>query len=238
MQRGQYIPVTPFVVLIPCSSGEREEGMANFLRQGALFVDVRTVRDAELNPKTEGGGKLWKSLAKCEKERLLALIAFRKAMEEKDALAPAKLEYAYRRILVEEFPIPEGSDLAKAQSSIRFFAKLFADEGTSSGVPQRRLAELLTNSLSKARLVLWWKDADRRFLPAVYCPDVATALYVRALLGIVGGRALVVCPHCGEPFLQQRSDQDYCTIRCREAHRVARWRATQQANKTKTRKRR
>lgn len=239
MQRGKYIAVTEIPILIPCSPGEVEDGMANFLHEGALFNPVRILRDAELNKNTERGRKLWGKLSKREKERLLALISFRKAIEEKDALAIANLEAAYRRILVEEFPIPEGTDLARAQSAIRFFANWFADKGTSTGMPQRRLAVLLSNSLGKARLVLWWRDAESRLLPAIYCPDVASALYARALVRFVGGRSFLVCPHCGDFFVQERSDQDYCSIRCREAHRVARWRATQQANnRTKPRKRR
>lgn len=237
MQRGSYIPVTQIPVLIPCSFGARD-GMANFLPQGLLFSPVRVLRDKELDKNTAGGKKLWRSLGKRETERLLALIAFRKATEERDAVAVANLEEGYRRILVEVLQL-EDTKTAEAQSAIQTFARLFAkDSGPSTGTPQRILAKVLSNALRKAQLVLWWKDTERRFLPAIYCPDVATALYVSALLGIVGGRALLVCPHCGEPFVRQRSDQDYCSIRCREAHRVARWRATPHGKGNKAEKRR
>lgn len=236
MQRGSYIPVTPMPVLIPCSFGERD-GMANFLPQGLLFNPVRVLRDKELDKNTPGGRKLWRSLGKRGTERLLAFIAFRKAIEEKDAVAVANLEDGYRRILVEVLHLDD-TKKAEAQSAIETFARLFAkDSGPTTGTPQRILAEVLSNALRKAQLVLWWKDTERRFLPAIYCADVATALYVSALLGIVGGKALLVCPHCGRPFVQQRSDQDYCTIRCREAHRVARWRAASQGKVKKTGKR-
>ena len=206
--------------------------MANFLPEGALFGPVRVLQDKELDKNTERGRKLWGRLSKRERERLLALITFRKAMEEKDALAIANLEAAYRSILAEVLHL-EASELGNAQSAIQTFARLYAkNSGPSTGTPQRILAKVLSNVLGKAQLVLWWKDNERRFLPAIYCPDVATALYVRALVKFVGGKSFLVCPHCGGFFVQQRSDQDYCSIRCREAHRVARWREAKSRRKS------
>jgi hypothetical protein len=237
MQRGKYIPVTPIPILIPCNFDE-QDGMANFLPQGALFGPVRVLQDKDLDKNTQRGRKLWKELNKREKERLLALISFRKAIEESDALAIANLEAAYGRVLAEVLHL-ELPDHAETPSAIQTFARLFAKNlGPSTGAPQRILADVLSSVLRKAHLVLWWTDPDHRFLPAIYCPDVATALYVRALVRFVGGKSFLVCPHCGDFFVQQRSDQDYCSIRCREAHRVARWRAARSNRSKKGRKRR
>ena len=88
------------------------------------------------------------------------------------------------------------------------------------------LSEEISEMLSaSSRLVLWW--TGKRFTPAIWCEDVKTAFYVRALLDVVGGKGLRICPHCSEVFFQQRPDQNYCSVAHREAHRVARWRVKQ-----------
>jgi len=94
------------------------------------------------------------------------------------------------------------------------------------------LSYVLSNELRDARLVLWW--TDRKFRPALWCPDVRIAFYARVLLGVIGGKGFGVCPHCGEGFVQDRPDQEYCSIPHREAHRVARWRAQQKLKATET----
>ncbi len=76
-----------------------------------------------------------------------------------------------------------------------------------------------------ARLVLWWNK--ERFLPAIWCPNLKTAFYARALLDIVGTKSFRLCAFCADWFRQKRTDQDYCSVAHREAHRVARWRANQ-----------
>jgi len=47
-----------------------------------------------------------------------------------------------------------------------------------------------------SQLVLWWTGV--RFTPAIWCYDMKTAFYVRALLG----KGLRICPHCSESFLR------------------------------------
>ena len=97
--------------------------------------------------------------------------------------------------------------------------------------PRTLLSYVLSNELRNARLVLWW--ADRKFRPALWCPDMRVAFYVRVLLGVIGGKGFGVCPHCRKPFIQDRPDQTYCSVSHREAHRVARWRAQQKQKATK-----
>jgi hypothetical protein len=107
--------------------------------------------------------------------------------------------------------------------------------------PHRFLCYEVTRTLlERVRLVLWW-DGEH-FLPALYCEDRTTALYVRVLLKAARGRGLANCLKCGEWFVQDRANQDYCSIAHREAHRVARWRshqkhiATRKGSKRGTRK--
>ena len=72
-------------------------------------------------------------------------------------------------------------------------------------------------------------------MPAIYCTDLDSAFYVHTFLiaptGSIGYR---MCPHCGEQFLQERSNQDYCIPAHREAHRVARWRDKQKGKSSNT----
>lgn len=58
--------------------------------------------------------------------------------------------------------------------------------------------------LARVGLVLWW-DGER-FLPALYCEDRTTALYIRVLLRAAGGRGLATCLKCGEWFVQDRAN--------------------------------
>jgi hypothetical protein len=227
MQRDMYDSVTQIPVLIACSYGERD-GMVNLAPPQANFKDtlaslhpMRALRDTDLNRNSEAGRKFWRALPTADQNRLLALIGMRQALEANDPLSVEKREEAYRRVVPELLAPMAGIHEPLKENFHADMARLFAARGKSFNVLER----LLTHTLRNARLILWRKEKEQRLLPAIYCPDAATALYVRALLGIAGGKALLVCPHCGTPFLQRRSDQDYCSIRCREAHRVARWRA-------------
>ena len=89
-------------------------------------------------------------------------------------------------------------------------------------------SSVLSGELDSVRLVLWW--SGKQFRPALYCSDLKSALYTLILLRLVAGRGWGVCPQCGDFFVQKRRDQTYCTVAHREAHRVARWRATQMAS--------
>lgn len=92
------------------------------------------------------------------------------------------------------------------------------------------LSRQLSARLHHVELVLWW--TGKYFAPALYCGHEPSALYVRALLGLAGTtKTLMVCPHCGTPFIQERTDQQYCSVAHREAHRVARWRARKKGGK-------
>jgi hypothetical protein len=96
----------------------------------------------------------------------------------------------------------------------------------SVGEPHRFFCWQVTRTLlERVRLVLWW-DGER-FLPALYCEDRTTAIYSRVLLKATRGQGLATCLKCGEWFVQDRANQDYCSIAHREAHRVARWRSHQ-----------
>jgi hypothetical protein len=219
MTRGRNIYVTEIPVLIACKFGERE-GMLSFRKD----QPVRILRLEELDDETEKGRKLWKSLSTDARERILGLIQLRQAVEggNKDQAQKAqqRIVEAYRREL---------NDEELVRLTVKYVSRL---------VPrlEYELSKFMTELLAGVHLVLWWTGT--RFVPALFCLELEEALAVRALLGIVAGRALLICPRCSKPFIQGRSDQAYCSMRCREAYRVARWRATRLKRKKLGRKRR
>lgn len=77
--------------------------------------------------------------------------------------------------------------------------------------------------LGQARLVYWFHVSDSEIGPGIFCPDIRTAIVVKFILG----SSFRVCPHCHTTFLAERKTQMCCTVECREAHRIARWRARQ-----------
>jgi hypothetical protein len=87
-------------------------------------------------------------------------------------------------------------------------------------VPDAALVNLppaLSQEMSAARLVLWWNNRRKQFLPAIFCPDYRAALFVQVAMN-----DLRACPDCDKPFIPDRPDQEYCSVRCRERHRQRR----------------
>lgn len=82
------------------------------------------------------------------------------------------------------------------------------------------LPPAMAHEMESARLVLWWNNRRKRFLPAIFCPDYKTAMYVHAVL-----RDLRACPGCDKPFIPDRLDQQYCKPQCSGRQRTRRRRA-------------
>jgi hypothetical protein len=90
------------------------------------------------------------------------------------------------------------------------------------------LPQMAARLLSPAKLIYWQAgtatNALPQLAPGIYCPDDKTAVAAKMLLGVTR-----VCPRCHVPFLPKWSTQTCCSVRCREAHRVARWREQEKA---------
>jgi len=240
MQRGKYDTVTDqfrLPVLIRATA-ETSEGFATFeIELGQPHV--RMFKDSDLkNAK--------RHLTETEAKHFHAVMALVQALRDpKDSIALKKaraaIESSYELRRTEpRFGGPPLPGLAEGLAKYVGMSpqhSLEVWEGKRAGPraaanPAWQLSFELSNELSLgARLVLWWTP-DRRFCPAIWCQDMKTAFYVRALLTAFGGKGLRICPHCSEPFFQERRDQDYCSVQHREAHRVARWRAAK-ASKSK-----
>jgi hypothetical protein len=94
------------------------------------------------------------------------------------------------------------------------------------------LSEAFTVGLSKTRFVVWWHKAAGRFVPGLFCPDIATALYALAMwsAGTAGGWA--ICQKCRKDFARKRTKQLYCSPKCQTAAAMSRMRLKRKQENT------
>ena len=253
MQRGCINTVTDIPILIPCRP-EEQDGSATFLREFAQPQPVRVVSSAEFKSK-RGLKEALSSMEASERDHFSAISSLASALHNEDKLWIARarelVEQGYRKKREDDSKLgitpAKEDDLEFGRTIIRLFGLQPDQEneaierwnGYRHGPRAEEdyrwlLSQLFGEALESARLVLWCSGTQLR--PAVYCPDLKVALYMFFLLRVVGGRGWGVCPYCNEVFLQHRSDQNYCTIAHREAHRVARWRAENASPKKKERR--
>jgi hypothetical protein len=69
-------------------------------------------------------------------------------------------------------------------------------------------------------------------VPAILCKTFAAAVAFKLFFHGLG-----VCPHCANLFIKEHPRQACCSIACREAHRIARWRSRKKLEES-TRKQR
>jgi len=180
----------PLPVLIPCEKGKKHDGVANFYRiTRAPAPKVRLLRDEDISEEA-----IRRALSVEDQELLQAVLALKGARERKDSLIPADL---IRKVMV-RLGWPKGMDVMFAWPNVH--------------VPR-----LATELLQEARLVLWYWSG--KFIPVISCPDLRTAIFVRAFL------TLQRCPHCGNIFLPDKENRVYCKPSHGQAHRVRRMRA-------------
>lgn len=203
-------------VLFPVNYG-RIDGVANFELPGTPArphtANVRELRASDFGDPL----KDWVA----HDAELATAIALRDALNSGDKEAMAK---AVQRAADHLLPLHNLAPQIRQEVGKR----LAAHSRKLPDVARHLLAYLVSVQLTDARFVLWWKDAESYFVPAVYCPDERTALFAWALCGIVAdsGEKLGVCPRCGTIFVG-RSDQTYCSFRCASAYRMARMRKRQ-----------
>ena len=190
----------PLPVLIPCKKGERHDGVANFYRiTQAPAQKVRLLRDGDISDEA-----IKRALSVEDQELLYATLALKGARERNDSLISADV---YRK-LMPHLGWPADTD-----------PKVFSYPGWAN-VHVPRLA---TETLKDAGLVLWF--ASGKFVLAIYCQDVRTAIFIRAFL------SLQRCPHCGIIFLPDKENRIYCRPSHGQEHRVARMRAKKKGRK-------
>jgi hypothetical protein len=192
-------------ILVPCEKGEPADGIANFqLIQVGKYVSrsgpkVRLLKRQDISD-------LRNALSVEDYELLTATLDLKKARETNNSLLQAR---AYPKLMVH---LGWSEDLDP---------RVFTHPAWAS-VHVPRLA---TKPMDAARLVLWCSGRSGQFIPAISCPDLRTAIFVRAFL------SLQTCPHCGIVFLPEKENVIYCRPAHGQAHRVARMRAKQRRRK-------
>jgi hypothetical protein len=257
MQRPGYNTVTTLAIIVPCDPKD-QEGVATFLQEFSKPQPVREVTELQLMGKGGSKSGILPAARIPEGQQALAIVALAPFVKEDDSAKVSKAKEYLRRAFALTREEDKRSGVIPAEQDDYEFGRaicpLFGLEPSMwkealerwSGYklgpnadrdPKWLFSLLLSNALSDARLVLWSSPSGLR--PGLYCPDMETAYFAFFLTKIfLGDGGWGVCPKCGKVFVRKRSDQNYCTIAHREAHRVARWRAKQQVQAIKKGRRR
>jgi uncharacterized C2H2 Zn-finger protein len=195
-----YSPREVLPVLIPCEKGRPCDGVANFYRiSQAPAPKVRLLRNADIERDA-----IDQVLSRRDRELLEVTMALKQARERNESLFPEAL---CKKLMV-QLGWPKGTDARIAWPNVH--------------VPR-----LASDAMKDARLVLWQKSG--KFLPAIYCPSLRAAVFVRAFM------SLQRCPHCGLIFVPHKNNVVYCCAKHGHSHRVARMRAKKPRSKQRGR---
>jgi len=170
------------------------------------IVKVREFTEDEVGPRQHCGKEALNQLSPAERTQIVRVGDVLRAMKSKDAM---EIERAVLALKGAAGPLVQG-----------VVAKLIKEPGY---IEQTIPLELCRN-LYDVRLVMW-KPKKGSLRPGLLCPDVRAAYWILALWSAVGAKpGPRLCPKCDKLFVQTRADQEYCSLKCREAHRVKRWR--------------
>ncbi len=206
-------PVTEISVLVPSVSDVGQ----GFVPGRHGMKPVRVVTLAEFKQSA------WQGLGPTVRQDLIAWVELRGAIEKRDYLVLSRYKKQLFKWLSKPSTTTDPALLAIQSELVR---KMLAD----------RLTEGVSSKTERARFILWWVPKGE-FRAALLCPDIKTAFYVLAALRLTGGKSFLVCPRCKRPFIGSRSDQRYCSIRCRDAHRQARHRERHKRKAVRRKKR-
>lgn len=230
MNRDRYETVTrkeSFAILIPASP-EEAMGEATFQPESMPgFGSPVYVRPFTLKDMKDAAGKL----KGVDRKQFDALLALRGALETGDKLALAdareRMERVYQLWEIGAAKYPESAENEEMRRFWAEFIESLRPGPKAKQNPSRLLSLEVSQTLgvATARIVLWWADRTGTFIPAIFCLDAETALYIHTFfIAPTGGPGVRICPHCHYQFFQDKPNQDYCCPAHREAHRVARFR--------------
>jgi len=131
---------------------------------------------------------------------------------------------AYSEVLVDGNPVPaivKDRDLPAAglsDTDVRIFARA-------------GLHRLIEANIASLHLGFHQSPGARRPRLSARIPDLATAIWYQLALFVCDARPTRVCPRCGTPYTQKRSDQTTCgTAACRKAESRAKKKDQSAAN--------
>jgi hypothetical protein len=81
------------------------------------------------------------------------------------------------------------------------------------------LVPLLVHALEGLHVV-FWRTKDRQLIPGLLAPDMKAAIAAYWLLS----PEVRICTHCNDIFRPKRPKQAACSAKCRDAHRLIRFR--------------
>jgi hypothetical protein len=175
---------------------------------------VRVLKRSQLNKRSKDFDKAIRSALRPEEWNFLTGITTLKiAREKRDTLAARKAYDLLEGYFRQEAPRYRGIE----QNEQWIEQELMRD-----------LSWLASKALEGARMVFWIKGQPiesgavirGEFMPGIYCPTRKTAIAMKMILS----NSVRICPHCDSLFSVKLPKQQCCSISCREAHRVARWR--------------
>ena len=214
VQRKALHPVTDIPIIISCEDRKIPDGQA-YVDIDSPFRPVRIFTAAEWGKKD-----ILRSLKPRDVRFLGDCWLLRRAYNSKDQLA---VQPSWERL----YPFLIGRELWDEGKfdSLPEQQRMANIVGRSLAVQERQgiiswLPVVVSQALRDVRLVLWWFEKVEKFMPAIFCPDLKTAIFVKGLLGEIR-----CCPRCEKLFVPRNSNVDYCSPAHRDAHRVARWRA-------------
>ncbi len=202
MKRQPHTPLpSGFPVLYEVGRREKFDGRVG-------LRPVRLVENLRSEPEIVAAlGGSWKALS--------GAILLRQACDRRDYLAMTRAKDIKRGFRL----FGDSADLAEAGVH-----GVFSGPHGVFHYVQDRLAMFFNTMLKGTELVLFWHSRRKKLLPGILCPDRSTAIHAWFVLG----EGLRSCPKCGTWFAPtHHRAMVYCTVRCRNAHRLARWRATQ-----------
>jgi len=206
MQKDNVVAVTgSAAVLLPSRDQEPSDGLAFIYENGwAKAQRVRVMRSYQKDEREKAGPRWFNFIAGVKK-----LIAAEQRPDDRVLIQDAR-----------ELMAPQLGLDTKNQDDTFFKDAWFLVAGAVA--------------FEGVRLTLWQTKKDRKgrsqVLLGLYCPESKAALAADMLL-----RAnFKICTHCNNPFLAQRPKQTACSVKCREAHRSARYYAMKKALKEVT----
>jgi hypothetical protein len=248
---------TPLPILIPCPEGEQHDGLANF-DPAHSFAKVRLVKPKDLTLKKVRSREMslflecWalrdaynrKDLSALRR-RFVQLWPFFTGQDRwpspvlRHTLGiPRPDQLHVERINEVLLTAPElanhlqkfANSKSTAATAVGTEARRAADRGDWNSV-QLFLPQLVARVIEDVRLVLWYSRQAHAFIPAISCPNLKTAIFLKMLFGEIRS-----CPQCRRPFVPVNSNQDYCSLQHQAAYRVARWRANKKEAAQPTKK--
>jgi hypothetical protein len=237
MSRAHVQGVSILPSLLPCKIGE-EDGFVN-------GGPVRIVTTDEVLAGYQKWRKGPRSLGKDQVDwrTLGGLSLLQRATETKDLTAGRAAAKMLEPFLNRTLKLGPGGVLVMPAKGLDYsgfltldknpqLAQVIRDVVAYEAMGEQWYLPCFATAAVKGSSPVWWMRGKSRkhvipFNPpqqGMLCPTYEAAIAFRMLFN-----GLRICLRCQSLFRQERPNQGCCTIECREAHRVARWRERKKA---------